>query len=67
MFHLPLRLLYGLAALEEDAVGVDLGASSELDPYDLRRYESCLVAFDVEDWRICSYRHDRDFDFISFS
>jgi hypothetical protein len=35
MFHLSLRLLYGLAALEEDAVGTDLGASSELDPCNL--------------------------------
>jgi hypothetical protein len=35
MFHLPLRLLYGLAALEEDAVRADLGASSELDPCNL--------------------------------
>jgi hypothetical protein len=35
MFHLPLRLLYGLAALEEDVVGADLGASLGLDPCDL--------------------------------
>jgi hypothetical protein len=35
MFHLPLRLLYGLAALEEDAVGADLDANSGLDPCDL--------------------------------
>jgi hypothetical protein len=35
MFHLPLRLLYGLAALEEDAIGADLGTSSRLDPCDL--------------------------------
>jgi hypothetical protein len=32
MFHLPLQLLYGLAALEEDVVGADLGAISGLDP-----------------------------------
>ena len=35
MFHLPLRLLYGLAALEDDAVGADLGVSSGLDLGDL--------------------------------
>jgi hypothetical protein len=35
MFHLPLCLLYGLAALKEDAVGADFGVSSGLDPYDL--------------------------------
>jgi hypothetical protein len=35
MFYLPLRLLYDLAALEEDAVEADLGASSLLDPCDL--------------------------------
>jgi hypothetical protein len=35
MFHLPLQLLYGLAALEEDAIGVDLGASSKLDLCDI--------------------------------
>jgi hypothetical protein len=35
VFHLPLQLLYGLAALEEDAVGVDLSANSGLDPCDL--------------------------------
>jgi hypothetical protein len=50
MFYLPLRLLYGLAALEENAVGADLGASSGLDPCDLWRYGSCLVAFNVGDW-----------------
>jgi hypothetical protein len=33
--HLPLQLLYGLAALEEDAVGANLGAISGLDPCDL--------------------------------
>ena len=35
MFHLSLRLLYGLATLKEDAVRVDLGVSSGLDPGDL--------------------------------
>ena len=35
MFHLPLRLLYGLAALEEDDVGADLGVSLGPDPGDL--------------------------------
>jgi hypothetical protein len=35
MFHLPLQLLYGLAALEEDTVRADMGASSGLDPCDL--------------------------------
>jgi hypothetical protein len=29
MFHLPLRLLYGLAALEEDAIGADLDAIAQ--------------------------------------
>jgi uncharacterized protein YceK len=28
VFHLPLRLLYSLDALEEDVVRADLGASS---------------------------------------
>jgi hypothetical protein len=32
IFNLPLRLLYGLAALEEDVVEANLGASSGLDP-----------------------------------
>ena len=32
MFHFPLRLLYGLAALEEDVVEANLGASSGPDP-----------------------------------
>jgi hypothetical protein len=35
MFHLPLQLLYSLAALEEDVVGVDLGVSLGLNPCDL--------------------------------
>ena len=35
MFHLLLQLLYGLAALEEDAVGANLGANSGPDPHDL--------------------------------
>ena len=35
MFHLSLQLLYGLAALEEDAVEADLGVSSRLDSGDL--------------------------------
>jgi hypothetical protein len=35
MFHLPLRLLYSLATLEEDAVEADLGGSSGLDLCDL--------------------------------
>jgi hypothetical protein len=35
MFHLLLRLLYGLAALEEDAVDADLCASLGLDLCDL--------------------------------
>jgi hypothetical protein len=60
MFHLPLRLLYGLAALKEYAVIVDLGASLELDPCDLGRHGPYLVAFDMGDWKICSCRRDRD-------
>jgi hypothetical protein len=35
VFHLPLQLLSGLTALEVDAIGVDLGASSGLDLCDL--------------------------------
>ena len=35
MFHLPLRLLYGLAALEEDVIGANLGVSLGLDLGDL--------------------------------
>jgi hypothetical protein len=35
MFHLPLRLLYGLAALKENAIRANLGASSGLDPCNL--------------------------------
>jgi hypothetical protein len=67
MFHLPLQLLYGLVALEEDAVGTNMGASSELDPCDLREHEPYLVALDVGGRRIYPCRHDRDFDFTSSS
>jgi hypothetical protein len=35
MFHFPLQLLYDLAALKEDVVRADVGASSGLDPCDL--------------------------------
>ena len=49
MFHLSLRLLYDLAALEEDAVGADLGVSSGLDSGDFWRLGPYLVAFDVAD------------------
>ena len=47
MFYLPLRLLYGLAALEEDVIGADLGASSKLDPCDLWGHGPYLVPLDV--------------------
>jgi hypothetical protein len=33
--YLPLRLLYGLAVLEEDAIGANLGSSLGLHPCDL--------------------------------